>query len=75
MCGFWILQSNHWASSLQIVVLMFGSEMCVEHVGVMGIYLYQRKIRLHIHLSYIVKFFSSYFVVGCTPSGVPVNCM
>jgi hypothetical protein len=44
----------------------------VEHVGVICIYLYQTKIRLQYN---IVKFLSNYFMVGCAPSGVPVNCM
>lgn len=45
MLGLWIPQMNHWALYLLIVVLMFGLEMCAGLVGVMGMYLYQRKIR------------------------------
>ena len=51
----------------------------MEHVGVMGMYLYQRKIRfmqliLFVPLP-IIKFFFHLILVGCSHSGVPENCM
>lgn len=45
MHGFWILLRSHWALSLQIMVLTYGLEMSVEHVGVMAIYHYLRMTR------------------------------
>ena len=74
MHGSSILQNNHWASSLLIMGLMFGWEMCVELAGAMGIYLYQRRIRyiicffLYALLIHIMKFIER----GVTPNSVEI---
>lgn len=51
----------------------------MEHVGVMGMYLYQRKIRFMQLIQFvslpIIKFFFHLILVGFSHSGVPENCM
>ena len=51
----------------------------MEHVGVMGMYLYQRKIRFMQLIRFvslpIIKFFFHLILVSYSHSGEPENCM